>query len=88
MMIDYPYCLLRPLLLTPFPSHTHVHIRACTHTPHRSEFLEQAHELAELHVYTMGDRGYAREMARLLDPSGRLFNERVVSQVSRDAQAR
>lgn len=36
----------------------------------------------ELHVYTMGDRDYAAEMAKLLDPSGRFFHGRVISAVS------
>jgi len=36
----------------------------------------------ELHVYTMGDRDYAAEMAKLLDPEGRLFHGRVISAVS------
>jgi hypothetical protein len=35
----------------------------------------------ELAVYTMGDRDYAAEMARLLDPEGRLFHGRVISSV-------
>ncbi|KAL4452377.1 hypothetical protein ABPG75_008039 [Micractinium tetrahymenae] len=43
------------------------------------EFLEQAKELFELHVYTMGDRDYAAEMAKLLDPGGRLFHGHVIS---------
>ncbi|KAL4450062.1 hypothetical protein ABPG77_010731 [Micractinium sp. CCAP 211/92] len=43
------------------------------------EFLEQAKELFELHVYTMGDRDYAGEMAKLLDPAGRLFHGRIIS---------
>lgn len=43
--------------------------------------MEEAHKIAELHVYTMGDRGYAVEMAKLLDPTKRFFNERVISQV-------
>lgn len=35
----------------------------------------------ELHVYTMGDRDYAAEMAKLLDPTGRFFHGRVISAV-------
>lgn len=46
-------------------------------------FLAQAHELFDLHVYTMGDSGYAAGMAALLDPDGTLFRGRVAS--SRDA---
>ena len=44
------------------------------------KFLEAAHQLFELHIYTHGDAGYAREMAALLDPSRRLFAERIISQ--------
>ncbi|KAI7844187.1 hypothetical protein COHA_002322 [Chlorella ohadii] len=43
------------------------------------QFLEAARERFELHVYTMGDRDYAAEMAKLLDPEGRLFHGRVIS---------
>lgn len=43
------------------------------------EFLEQAKERFELHVYTMGDRDYAAEMAKLLDPGGKLFHGRIIS---------
>jgi RNA polymerase II C-terminal domain phosphatase-like 3/4 len=47
------------------------------------EFLAAASELFDLHVYTMGDSGYAAGMVALLDPDGRLFSGRVAS--SRDA---
>lgn len=42
-------------------------------------FLEKASKLYELHLYTMGNRYYATEMAKLLDPSGDLFSGRVTS---------
>lgn len=45
-------------------------------------FLEQAHQDFELHVYTMGDKLYARAMAQILDPDGRLFSGRIISAVS------
>jgi RNA polymerase II C-terminal domain phosphatase-like 3/4 len=32
------------------------------------EFLEAARELFELHIYTMGDKQYAAEIRRILDP--------------------
>jgi RNA polymerase II C-terminal domain phosphatase-like 3/4 len=32
------------------------------------DLLVAARELFELHIYTMGDRRYAREVARILDP--------------------
>jgi RNA polymerase II C-terminal domain phosphatase-like 3/4 len=39
----------------------------------------QASQLYELHVYTMGNKVYATEMAKLLDPTGKLFAGRVIS---------
>lgn len=52
-------------------------------------FLDAAHERYEMHVYTMGDRAYARAMAAALDPDGRLFSGRVISAVrSGDARER
>ena len=45
------------------------------------EFLAEVHRRFELHVYTMGDRDYAGEMAARLDPSRRLFAERIISSV-------
>ncbi|OIW17294.1 hypothetical protein TanjilG_22406 [Lupinus angustifolius] len=42
-------------------------------------FLEKARKLFELHLYTMGNKLYATEMAKVLDPKGTLFNGRVIS---------
>ncbi|XP_016492579.1 RNA polymerase II C-terminal domain phosphatase-like 3 [Nicotiana tabacum] len=42
-------------------------------------FLEKASKLFELHLYTMGNKLYATEMAKLLDPKGDLFAGRVIS---------
>ncbi|KAL1556780.1 protein-serine/threonine phosphatase [Salvia divinorum] len=42
-------------------------------------FLEKASKLYELHLYTMGNKYYATEMAKLLDPNGELFSGRVIS---------
>ncbi|CAN4115661.1 unnamed protein product [Withania somnifera] len=42
-------------------------------------FLEKASNLFELHLYTMGNKLYATEMAKLLDPKGNLFAGRVIS---------
>lgn len=44
-------------------------------------FLEAGASRFELHIYTHGDAEYARAMAALLDPGGRLFAERIISQV-------
>nr|XP_028952382.1 LOW QUALITY PROTEIN: RNA polymerase II C-terminal domain phosphatase-like 3 [Malus domestica] len=39
----------------------------------------QASQLFELHLYTMGNKLYATEMAKVLDPTGVLFAGRVIS---------
>ncbi|KAJ3326879.1 Carboxy-terminal domain (CTD) phosphatase, partial [Gonapodya sp. JEL0774] len=47
--------------------------------PHLQEFLRRVSKLYELHVYTMGTRTYADEIARKVDPEGSFFGERVLS---------
>jgi hypothetical protein len=47
-----------------------------------AEFLCAVSQLYELHIYTMGDKGYAALMADILDPEHRLFVGRVISAVS------
>jgi RNA polymerase II subunit A-like phosphatase len=42
-------------------------------------FLEKLNELYEMHIYTMGTRTYANEVAKAIDPEGTLFGERVLS---------
>ena len=42
-------------------------------------FLKEASEMFEMYVYTMGDRAYALEMAKLLDPKKEYFGDRVIS---------
>ncbi|KAK8925740.1 RNA polymerase II C-terminal domain phosphatase-like 3 [Platanthera zijinensis] len=42
-------------------------------------FLEKASKIFELHLYTMGNKLYATEMAKVLDPTGTLFSGRVIS---------
>ncbi|GIL83980.1 hypothetical protein Vretimale_10976 [Volvox reticuliferus] len=37
------------------------------------EFLEGLRDAYEMHIYTMGDKTYAAEIRKLLDPTGRLF---------------
>uniref|UniRef100_A0A803L210 RNA polymerase II C-terminal domain phosphatase-like n=1 Tax=Chenopodium quinoa TaxID=63459 RepID=A0A803L210_CHEQI len=43
-------------------------------------FLQEASNLFEMYIYTMGERPYAIEMAKLLDPGSVYFNSRVISQ--------
>lgn len=42
-------------------------------------FLQRISEMYELHVYTMGTRAYAQNVARVVDPDKRLFGDRVIS---------
>ncbi|KAK9684259.1 hypothetical protein RND81_10G197400 [Saponaria officinalis] len=42
-------------------------------------FLEEANKMFEMCIYTMGDRAYALEMAKLLDPENKYFNSRIIS---------
>ena len=47
--------------------------------PGLRQFLAEAKDLYDLHVFTMGDKDYAAGMAALLDPEGKLFGGRVAS---------
>jgi FCP1-like phosphatase family protein len=47
--------------------------------PHTREFLEKMSKLYELHIFTHGHRLYAQEIANILDPSKRLFQDRIIS---------
>ncbi|KAK9725695.1 hypothetical protein RND81_05G163100 [Saponaria officinalis] len=42
-------------------------------------FLDEASKMFEMYIYTMGDRSYALEMAKLLDPENKLFYSRIIS---------
>jgi len=42
-------------------------------------FLSRIAELYELHVYTMGTRAYAMNIAKIVDPDQKLFANRVIS---------
>ncbi|KAJ3097776.1 Carboxy-terminal domain (CTD) phosphatase [Phlyctochytrium planicorne] len=47
--------------------------------PGTRDFLKRMHELYELHIYTMGTRNYANAVARVLDPDGIYFQDRILS---------
>lgn len=47
--------------------------------PGLKEFLAKISELYELHVYTMGTRAYALNIAKIVDPDKRLFGDRIIS---------
>ncbi|KAI8018185.1 RNA polymerase II C-terminal domain phosphatase-like 4 [Camellia lanceoleosa] len=43
-------------------------------------FLKEASNLFEMYIYTMGERSYALEMAKLLDPEKIYLSSRVIAQ--------
>lgn len=47
--------------------------------PGLPEFLDKVAEMYELHIYTMGTRAYARNIAKVVDPTKRLFGDRIIS---------
>lgn len=47
--------------------------------PGLRQFLEKISQLYELHVYTMGTRAYAANIAKIVDPDKKLFGDRVIS---------
>ncbi|XP_045802741.1 RNA polymerase II C-terminal domain phosphatase-like 4 [Trifolium pratense] len=42
-------------------------------------FLKEASEMFEMYIYTMGDRPYAIQMAKLLDPQEEYFKDKIIS---------
>lgn len=48
--------------------------------PFVHSFLKEAGNLFEMYIYTMGERAYALQMAKLLDPGDVYFNSRVIAQ--------
>ncbi|KAL8705530.1 MAG: hypothetical protein Q9201_001347 [Fulgogasparrea decipioides] len=47
--------------------------------PGLREFLERMSQLYELHIYTMGTRGYAQKIAQIIDPGRKYFGDRILS---------
>lgn len=43
------------------------------------EFLENIAQLYELHIYTMGTRQYAQQIAMIVDPDHKYFGDRILS---------
>ncbi|KAK6127048.1 hypothetical protein DH2020_039209 [Rehmannia glutinosa] len=48
--------------------------------PFVHSFLKEASNLFEMYIYTMGERPYALEMAKLLDPGDNYFSSRIIAQ--------
>lgn len=51
----------------------------CKTRPGLAEFLEKISKLYELHIYTMATRQYAIEIAKIIDPDGIYFGDRILS---------
>ncbi|KAJ6018958.1 hypothetical protein N7499_009865 [Penicillium canescens] len=47
--------------------------------PGLEEFLQNVAEIYELHIYTMGTRAYAQHIADIVDPTRKLFGDRILS---------
>ncbi|KAK6349969.1 RNA polymerase II [Orbilia brochopaga] len=47
--------------------------------PGLKRFLENISKLYECHIYTMGTRAYAMSIAKIVDPQGDIFGERILS---------
>ncbi|KAK7512925.1 hypothetical protein IWZ03DRAFT_316462 [Phyllosticta citriasiana] len=47
--------------------------------PGLKRFLEQISKVYELHIYTMGTRQYADNIAKLVDPDHKIFGDRILS---------
>jgi len=47
--------------------------------PRLQQFLSHVAEKYELHVYTMGTRAYAQQIANIVDPEHKLFGDRIIS---------
>ncbi|KAM7490376.1 hypothetical protein LguiA_033297 [Lonicera macranthoides] len=47
--------------------------------PFVQTFLKEASRLFDMYIYTMGERAYAMEMAKILDPENVYFNSKVIA---------
>lgn len=47
--------------------------------PRLAEFLEAISKVYELHIYTMGTRAYAQNIAKIVDPKRTIFGDRILS---------
>lgn len=47
--------------------------------PGLQEFLNTVSKLYELHIYTMGTRAYAQNIATIIDPERKIFGDRILS---------
>ncbi|SCW03295.1 LAFE_0G07294g1_1 [Lachancea fermentati] len=70
--------ILPPFYMGPKPP-----IRKCKYyvklRPGLQDFFDKVAPHFELHIYTMATRAYALEIAKIIDPTGKLFGDRILS---------
>ena len=47
--------------------------------PNLEHFLESVSQIYECHIYTMGTRAYAKNIAEIIDPQHKIFGDRILS---------
>jgi RNA polymerase II subunit A C-terminal domain phosphatase len=47
--------------------------------PGLKEFLESINNIYEMHIYTMATKSYAKAIAKIIDPEGKYFGDRILS---------
>ncbi|KAL8998466.1 MAG: hypothetical protein Q9169_002503 [Polycauliona sp. 2 TL-2023] len=47
--------------------------------PGLESFLDRMSAIYEMHIYTMGTRGYAQSVAKIIDPQQKFFGDRILS---------
>ncbi|EDO14699.1 hypothetical protein Kpol_1068p9 [Vanderwaltozyma polyspora DSM 70294] len=70
--------ILPPMYMGPKPP-THKCWYYVKIRPGLKEFFEEVSKLYEMHIYTMATRSYAQEIAKIIDPDGTLFADRILS---------
>ena len=65
---------VKPLHLADSPFTYYIKFR-----PGWKKFFDEAAQLFELHIYTMGSRSYANEIVKLIDPDRNYFSDRIIS---------
>lgn len=77
------FALVEEPILPPFYMGPKPPARKCWYyvklRPGLKEFFEKIAPHFELHIYTMATRAYALEIAKIIDPDGKLFGDRILS---------
>ncbi|SCU99884.1 LAMI_0G01464g1_1 [Lachancea mirantina] len=77
------FSLDEEVIVSPFYMGPKPPVRKCKYyvklRPGLKEFFDQVSPHFELHIYTMATRAYALEIAKIIDPAGELFGDRILS---------